>query len=192
MIDSSIESAVRSDSEGLSRVLNLGCGRKRLEGAINIDRAIEAQPDVLHDLNMRPWPLPENHFEEVIANDVLEHLEDVLATLKEIHRICRAGAVVRVAVPHFSSANAYSDPTHRHIFGYSSFDCVTPEDERSFYTSAHFRYRHRQIIFQPTLLNKVIWRLANRSPMRYEHRWAWLFPAWFVSIELEAIKDGTK
>jgi SAM-dependent methyltransferase len=171
-----------------SRVLNLGCGRKRLEGAINVDHVIETQPDVLHDLNMRPWPLTENHFEEVIANDVLEHLEDVLATLTEIHRVCRQGAIVRVAVPHFSSANAYSDPTHRHVFGYFTLDCFLSEDDRSFYTPARFRYRHRQIIFWPSLLNKLVWRLANRFPSQYERRWAWIFPAWFLSVELEVLK----
>jgi len=171
-----------------SRVLNLGCGRKRVEGAINIDVSTETKPDVVHDLNARPWPLPNNHFDEVIANDVVEHLDDVLGTLEEIFRVCREDAVIRITVPHFSSANAYSDPTHRHLFGYFTLDCLLEEDERSFYTYARFRYRHRQIIFRPTLVNKIIWRLANQYPERYEHRWAWIFPAWFVAIELEVRK----
>jgi SAM-dependent methyltransferase len=187
-----IEAQPAPAEQPASRVLNLGCGRKRVEGAINVDVSTETCPDVVHDLNDRPWPLPNNHFDEVIANDVIEHLADVLGALEEIHRICRDGAVIRLTVPHFSSANAYSDPTHRHAFGYSTLDCFLQQDERSFYTRARFRYRHRQIIFQPTLVNKIVWRLANQYPVQYEHRWAWIFPAWFVSVELEVTKPEAR
>ncbi|HEX7174423.1 MAG TPA: methyltransferase domain-containing protein [Pyrinomonadaceae bacterium] len=173
-----------------SRVLNLGCGRKHVEGALNVDVTEATAPDVVHDLNRRPWPFPDDHFEEVLAHDVVEHLDDVLATFEEIHRVCRDGATVRLSVPHFSSGNAYTDPTHRHFFGYFTLDCFTEADERSFYTRARYRLRHRQIIFWPTLLNKIVWRLANRYPMWYELRWAWIFPALFLSMELEVVKGG--
>lgn len=169
-------------------VLNLGCGRKRVEGAVNLDVTPDTGPDVLHDLNRRPWPLPDNHFREVIAHDVIEHLEDVMATFEEIHRISRDGAVVHISVPHFSSGNAYTDPTHRRFFGFFTLDYLTEAGEYSFYTRARFRIRHRRIIFWPTLLNKLVWRLANRYPMWYELRWAWVFPALFLSFELEVVK----
>src|SRR5947209_14818087 len=137
----------RRDRASASRVLNMGCGRKRVAGAVNLDVTPDTGPDVLHDLNVRPWPFPDDHFGEVLAHDVVEHLEDVLKTFEEIHRVCRDGARVRLAVPHFSSGNAYTDPTHRHFFGYFTLDCLTEEDEHSFYTRARFRMLHRQIIF---------------------------------------------
>jgi SAM-dependent methyltransferase len=170
-------------------VLNLGCGLRRIDGAVNLDVTRATGPDVLHDLNVRPWPFPDDSFREVLAFDVIEHLEDVLATFEEIHRVCRGGASVRIAVPHFSCGNAFTDPTHRHFFGYFTLDCLTEGDEHSFYTRARFRIRHRQIIFRPTLLNKFVWRLANRYPARYEGRWTWMFPAWFLSVEMEVLKD---
>jgi len=188
MLELTTSSATEFEEKFASRVLNLGCGRKRVEGAINVDLSTETRPDVVHDLNVRPWPLPSNHFTEVIANDVVEHLDDVLGTLEEVFRVCRDRAVIRITVPHFSSANAHSDPTHRHLFGYFTLDCLLEEDERSFYTRARFRYLHRHLIFRPTLVNKIVWRLANQYPMRYEHRWAWMFPAWFITIELEVRK----
>lgn len=169
-------------------VLNLGCGHKHVAGAVNLDRTPATNPDVTHDLDSRPWPLPSDHFREVLAYDVVEHLADVLASFEEIHRVCRAGATVRVTVPHFSSGNAFNDPTHKHFFGYRAFECLTEEGELSFYTGARFRLRHRQIIFWPTLVNKVVWRLANRYPEWYELRWAWMFPALFLSCELEVLK----
>ena len=176
-------------NEKESDCLNLGSGRKYVEDAVNVDITPSTNPDIVHDLNVIPWPFPENHFAEVTANDVVEHLDDVMATFEEIHRICSQGAIVRVAAPHFSSGNAYADPTHRHFFSYFTFDCFREDDERSFYTPARFRVRHRQIIFWPTLMNKIVWRIANRYPMWYELRWAWIFPALFVSFELEVIKE---
>jgi SAM-dependent methyltransferase len=171
--------------------LNLGCGRKHVAGAVNLDFNPETLPDVVHDLNQLPWPLPDDHFREVLAYDVIEHLDDFIPVMEEIHRVCRDRAVVRIAVPHFSSPEAYTDPTHRRYFGHLSFDYVTGEHELQFYTRVRFRKLHSRIIFWPTLVNKLVWRLANRHPAAYERRWAWMFPAWYLYFELEVRKgDG--
>jgi len=37
-------------------------------------------------------------------------------------------------------------------------------------------------------VNRLVFRLANRFPERYERRWAWMFPAWFLYYELEVVK----
>lgn len=174
------------------RVLNLGCGHKLMPDAINLDLTPDTNPDVLHDLNCVPWPFPDNHFQKVLAYDVIEHLDDIIAALEEIHRVSRHGATVQITVPHFSCANAFTDPTHRHFFGRFSFDYVTGQSENSFYTRARFRQRHCQIIFHPTLINKLVWRMANRYPAEYERRWAWIFPAWFINVELEVLKNTDK
>ncbi|HEV2989834.1 MAG TPA: methyltransferase domain-containing protein [Candidatus Angelobacter sp.] len=169
-------------------VLNLGCGRKHLPGAINLDITAATSPDITHDLNLRPWPFPGNHFREVHAYDVIEHVDDVVAVMEEIHRICQPKAIVRITVPHFSCRNAYTDPTHRHFFSCDSFRYFNGEDDLGFYTKARFRVVTNRIFFDPTLLNKLIWRLANRYPETYEQRWAWIFPAWFLQFNLEVSK----
>jgi len=176
-------------SELLQRdILNLGCGRKHLPGAINLDITTATNPDITHDLNVRPWPFPDDHFCEVHAYDVIEHVGDVVGTMEEIHRICRPQAMVRITVPHFSCRNAYTDPTHRHLFTCASFDYFTDGNDLSFYTQARFRIVSNRIFFYPTLLNKLIWRLANRYPETYEQRWTWIFPAWFLQFDLEVSK----
>lgn len=174
------------------RILNLGCGRKHLEGAVNLDITPDTGPDVVHDLNVRPWPFADASFDEVRMMDVLEHLDDVIATFEELHRVLRPGGVVKISVPHFSCANAFTDPTHRHYFSYFSCDYVTGEHQFSFYTRARFRSRVRSLLFHPTLVNKVVQRLAARNPAEYERRWAWMFPAWFLYWELEVVKEGVR
>lgn len=183
------KSQVAEDTQiASSRILNIGCGNRRIADAINVDLTARTNPDVVHDLNCLPWPFPESHFKEVLAYDVIEHLIDTLAVFEEIHRVSRAGAIVRVTVPHFSCPNAFTDPTHRHQFGRFSFDYVTDKSENSFYTLARFREVSCQINFYPTLVNKLAWRIANRYPVEYERRWAWIFPAWYLYFELEVVK----
>jgi SAM-dependent methyltransferase len=169
-------------------VLNLGCGRKHRDGAINLDCTARSDPDVVHDLDVRPWPFPDNQFEKVYAFDVIEHLTDIVAAMEEVHRICRDGASVEITVPHFSCANAFTDPTHLHFFSRSSFDYFDSSHDFGFYSDARFRVIRSQLIFTPTLLNRIVARLANRHPHAYEMRWAWMFPAWFISVELEVVK----
>lgn len=171
------------------RVLNLGAGERHRPDAVNVDLVDSTGPDVVHDLNRLPWPFPDDRFREVLAFDVIEHLDDVIRTMEEIHRVCEDGAIVRITVPHFSCSNAFTDPTHRHYFGCSSFHYVTGEHRFSFYTDRRFRRVHSRIVFVPTLLNRVVHRLANRFPDAYERRWAWIFPAWFLYFELQVVKD---
>jgi Methyltransferase domain len=168
--------------------LNLGCGLKHLPEAVNLDFNRQTSPDVLHNLNKAPWPLPDNHFREVLAYDVIEHLEDFVVTMEEIHRVSQPGAIVRITVPHYSCANAYTDPTHRRLFGYFSFDYVTGDHEIQFYSSARFKKLSSRLMFYPSLINKLVWRLANHYPASYERCWAWIFSAWYLYFELEVQK----
>ncbi len=108
--------------------------------------------------------------------------------MEEIHRVSSPGAVLKLTVPHFSCANAFTDITHRHCFGWFSFHYFTGENEFPFYTPSRFKRRVSHMIFTPSVSNRLAWRLANRWPAAYEHRWAWIFPAWFLYFELEVVK----
>jgi SAM-dependent methyltransferase len=159
-----------------------------MAGAVNLDLSPEVGADVVHDLSQIPWPLPSDAFGDVYAFDVIEHLDDVVRVMEEIHRVCRNGARVHITVPHFSSANAFTDPTHRHQFSCFSFDYFDADHGLAFYSRARFRRTRAQIVFYPTLVNRLVHRLANHRPQAYEQRWAWIFPAWFLSIDLVAVK----
>jgi SAM-dependent methyltransferase len=181
---------VQSSLEKIA-VLNLGCGLKHRPDAVNLDRTSLTNPDVVHDLNVRPWPFPDNQFLEVFAFDVLEHLEDIVGTMEELHRICRHDATIEITVPHFSSANAFTDPTHRHFFSRFTFDYFDATHQFGFYSAARFHVVRANLIFTSGWVNRVVARLANRYPRAYEARWAWMFPAWFISVELQVVKASS-
>jgi predicted SAM-dependent methyltransferase len=180
--------ALSDMSKNARAILHLGSGKKYMPGATNVDLTALTEPDVVHDLNLRPWPFEASSFDEVHAYDVIEHLGDVLGTLEEIHRVGRVGAIVDITVPHFSCDGAFTDPTHRHYFGLRTFDYVTEGHPNSFYTQARFQVLRRELVFRPTLANKLVHRLANRLPVVYEERWTWIFPAWFLFFRLEVVK----
>jgi hypothetical protein len=94
--------------------LNLGCGMNPIEGFINVDRF--GEPDVRVDLEVVPWPWPDDSVCEVVLSHVLEHIgrdPDVyLGVMKELYRVCRDGATIHVSVPHHRHDNFFNDPTH--------------------------------------------------------------------------------
>ncbi len=121
----------------------------------------------MHDLDVTPWPFADNRFDQVYAFDVIEHLADVVAAMEELHRICRNGASIEISVPHFSSGNAFTDPTHRHFFSRFSFDYFDSSHEFAFYSEARFRVVRSNLIFARSPLNRLVSRLANRYPRKY-------------------------
>jgi len=161
-------------------VLNLGSGRRKMAGAVNLDISDQVGADVVHDLTVMPWPLPSDAFREVHAQDVVEHLSDTVRVMEEIYRICRNGARVHITVPHFSSANAYTDPTHRRLFSYFSFDYFDADHAFGFYSDARFKRTRAQLVFYPSVANKIVHRAANRWPLAGSFRrgscrstWKW-------------------
>jgi len=173
-------------------VLHLGCGHNLIAGAVNVDVRAGVGADVVHDLNQRPWPFPDNRFAAVIATHVIEHLHDTVAVMEEIHRVCRHGATVKIVTPHFSSPSAFTDPSHCRYFGYYSFHFFTGEDPNAFGDPPRFRRRKTRLVVTPMRLrifNRIGVGLANWNPQRYERRFVVFFPAVEVQNELVVVKD---
>lgn len=170
-------------------ILELGAGRTRSgPGVVTLDRAASTTPDVLHDINVVPWPLATSSFDVIRCYDVVEHLDDLLTAMQEIHRVGVAGARVEITTPHYSSANSWTDPTHRQHLGFRSFDYFTDGHALNFYGEARFEMRERRIRFRNTLRGRIIEQLANRRPDLYEEHLAWMLPAFFLWFVLEVRK----
>jgi SAM-dependent methyltransferase len=148
---------------------DLGCGNKKREGAVGIDFNRRTAADIVHDLNEFPYPLEDASFDEVYLDNALEHLEDVIRVMEEVHRILVPGGLVKVIVPYFRSTWAFVDPTHRHFFTVQSFAYFDPDHlicQRYDYLLA--RFKTERIVFNETLENgwfkKCVLAVANRWP----------------------------
>ena len=85
--------------------LNLGCGTKRLEGYINVDKF--GEPDLCFDLETFPYPWQDNSVAKIKLHHVLEHLgqetKTYLKIIQELYRICQPEAKIDITVPHHCS-----------------------------------------------------------------------------------------
>ena len=178
------------------KILDLGCGNKKTVriGAvvIGIDNVINSQADVIHNLNELPYPLENDVFDEVICQDILEHLEDVPKTINEIYRVAKNRAVIKIRSPHFSSVYAHMDPTHIRPFSIFSFDCFCKNRKIISHNIEMdlFFIRKKKIIF-PKFTRIILFPvayLANRFSLRYEQYFAYIFQAENIYLELEVIK----
>ena len=52
---------------------------------------------------------------------LIEHVEDVIATMEELHRVARPGGTIFIVTPHYSDLASYTDPTHRRHLSSESF-----------------------------------------------------------------------
>jgi hypothetical protein len=96
--------------------LNMGCGNNQMDDFINVDNSKICNPDLVLDLEILPWPWSDNSVEEVVFNHCLEHLgrdpKIFLEMIKELYRICKNDALIRITVPHPRHDHFINDPTH--------------------------------------------------------------------------------
>ena len=88
------------DAARFPKRVNLGCGDDLREGFLNVDLNAWYKPDVLADVRDVGF-LPSSSYEEVVAQDVLEHLPrtDTARTLFQWNRPLRIGGILRLRVP---------------------------------------------------------------------------------------------
>lgn len=94
--------------------INLGSGFKRIEGFVNVDDDPLVEPDYIVNVEKDKLPFDDNSVEEIRAHHILEHIGDgFIPLMKELHRICKHGALLDIVVPHHFHDNFYGDPTHK-------------------------------------------------------------------------------
>ena len=155
------------------RILDIGCGRSKLKGSIGLDCNPYDGVDVLANLE-EPLPLPDASFDCVYANQVLEHVRELIPLILEIHRILKPGGFLLAHVPYFRSSWAHIDPTHVRSFTLDSLDYFVRD------TWYYNLYRFSDISFSsiekyldsdyPSTFNrKIFTTLALRNSSKYEN-----------------------
>lgn len=186
------------------KILDVGCGNNKATGAIGIDANPHTQADVIHDLNRYPYPFSENEFHRILCRHIIEHLDDVVAFMEELHRIGKPNAIIHIVTPHFTNRFSYTDPTHRHHFSALFVDYFTQQPTSrpsilsraleisypvpDFYSALRFEKVSLHLSFgRPFRLTGIQW-LANHFINLYELYLAFIFPARDLYITLKVIK----
>jgi predicted SAM-dependent methyltransferase len=102
--------------------LNVGCGGTRAADEVGID-VVDFGGNIVHDLEVMPWPLPDDSFDEVRAIDVLEHLSRPVEAVNEMIRVARPGGLIVIQVPDARfPQHTWTDPEHKRGFMPGSLD----------------------------------------------------------------------
>jgi len=171
--------------------LNLGCGLHKEEGYINIDKYQHLNPDICLDFTKDKLPFKDNSVDEVKLDAVISYIDDLTFLFKEIYRVSKDKATVKIITPHFSYG--FGDPYHKkgHSIGFINFV--------NLYAQTNFKVNKVEFgwLRAPSLhnivtktFNNMISFFANLNKNFCERVWCyWLGGFEKVEFELEVVKD---
>ena len=177
--------------------LNLGCGKQMMKGKnwINLDYHNVHRADVIHNLEVFPYPFKNNTFNEIHCSHVLEHLNNLVRVMEELHRICKNKAIIKIITPHATSFSSLSPLTHKRSFSSITFDNFE-EGEWEIYSDKIFKINKKELhwfrirdYFVMRTINKLIEKIININII-FSERFLWVLLGGFDEIyyELEVVK----
>lgn len=126
--------------------LLIGCGndrrkKVRIEAVpeewtelVTLDIDPSTKPDVVHDLNVLPYPFADNQFGEIHAYEVLEHCgrqgdwRFFLDQFAELWRILKPGGLLFATCPMWDGPWAWADPGHTRVISRQSLVFLSQEE----------------------------------------------------------------
>lgn len=165
-----------------ARVLDVGCGTGAnapvLRGADRFTIGIDASPipmalvDRTHDARLRAdaahLPFGDASFDLVVALDVLEHLDDDRAAVRELRRVLRPGGTLVVFVPALELLWGLQDDVSHHRRRYRRAELG------EIIASAGFRIERltyfNTLLFPPILAARLAMRLRPPRTLKSENQ----------------------
>jgi len=109
-------------------------GKKEWDQLVTLDFNDDHEPDVIHDLEIFPYPFKDNAFDEIHAYEVLEHTGEqgdfrfFFKQWEEFYRVLKNGGLFFGTVPKWDSIWALGDPSHRRVLSHASLVFLDQEE----------------------------------------------------------------
>lgn len=119
--------------------LDIGCGAHKQPGWYGIDMQRLEGVDLVWDLNVHPWPLPDECATQAMASHIIEHIPKVaidgqgktrfplVEFMNEVWRLLRQGCEFAIAAPYCYSQGFHQDPTHASAINEALFAYFDPD-----------------------------------------------------------------
>ncbi|MBV9469623.1 MAG: methyltransferase domain-containing protein [Abitibacteriaceae bacterium] len=166
--------------------LNLGCGNKRMPGFIGVDLYPCEAADILCDITGR-LPFRDSSIDEIYLDNVIEHIRDIPALMKEVVRVSKNGAQMTIITPHLTSLSSWRDPTHVHHLSYFSFDHFEKASV-THYVGGGLKVVGRKLSFGGGVLGLTGRLIFTLSPKKYEEKYCFIFRASTLTFYLKVTK----
>jgi len=96
-------------------LLDIGCGHnKRRGGFTGLDKRPGEGVDIVHDLEVFPYPLDDESCLTIVGSHIVEHIKPWLMIdfMNELWRILKPEGQLALSMPYGVSAGFVQDPTH--------------------------------------------------------------------------------
>jgi len=173
--------------------LNLGCANDYRRGWLNCDKSKEVNPDQVVDLEKK-LPFKDNSVFRILISHTLEHINNFVPLMHELHRVCEPGSKIEVLVPFYSSWAQYNDPTHVRFFTPFTFNYFK-KHKFSHEVNSNKNMFHVEMVrinFGKGVSSKLNWLfnpIINLNHKFYCRFFAWIFPATEIYFKLRVIKE---
>lgn len=110
--------------------LDIGCGEnKQDKDWIGIDSRSLPGVDIVHDLEVFPYPLPDECCLTIVGSHIIEHIKPwlTISLFNELWRIMKPGGQLALATPYAGSPGFWQDPTHCNGFNEITFQYFDPD-----------------------------------------------------------------
>lgn len=117
----------------IPKILNIGCGSRKVKDELNLDINPKMNPDIVMDISKVSFgkkvlsekygeiEIKEEMFDEIHADHVLEHIPDIVSTMWNCYKLLKWDGVMKITVPYDLSYGAWQDPTHVRAFNQHSW-----------------------------------------------------------------------
>jgi SAM-dependent methyltransferase len=92
--------------------LDIGCGLKKREGFIGIDKSNDVGADVVMNIETQPLPFDDSTVDEIYCAHTVEHLHGLIPFINECYRVLKPSAKMIIIAPYYTAIQATQDPTH--------------------------------------------------------------------------------
>lgn len=145
-------------------ILDIGCGQEKTPNSIGVDIKRTKGADVVADICYLPFK--DKCVDKILCYQLLEHIDDLITAMEEIHRVLKRGTGrVVIQVPHVKGLDAFRDPTHKYFFTIATMNYFTNDSGFKYYSKARFKIIEKKLKFKPSWLERVY----NLRPEFTEH-----------------------
>lgn len=95
-------------------MLDVGCGENKQVNFVGIDKRDVKNVDIVHDVEIFPWPVPDECCLTVVSSHLFEHIKPwlTLQFMDEIWRVMKPKGQLAISCPYGVSQFFLQDPTH--------------------------------------------------------------------------------